>query len=466
MTTVQAYQLCRVVLVTPDASMEMALPTTVALCDLMPTLVHHHRAQRAAKDPVANAAAAAGAQEWVLQRLGEEPMDEDLTPAALGIRDGDLLYLRPRSEELPPVHFDDLIDGIAVGVRNRADRWRDWMTRQLFLVVAGVALLLGFSLLLTGPPSVTVPVAAATAGLLLAAGSLCSRAFGDASSGLVFGLAAVPYAGLAGLLVPTLPGGLSFAGPNVLCMAVAAGVAALFAMGLVGEVRPMFLALATGFAAAAAGAVLTSYVGVSAAGGAAVAVALALLVGLLAPNVAFRLAKLRLPMLPRGADELSADIEPYRSGQVLAAARTADQYVTWFCLVVGAVASVSLVILVRTDGRASLTLAGAVSLLLLLRARALLSAWQRIGTLLPAIVGLGLLARHFGTTQGGLVGWVGGLVLVAVGAVVLAHQMPGRRLLPYWGRIADIAEYLATIAVFPLTAVLFGLLGWARALAG
>jgi type VII secretion integral membrane protein EccD len=464
-TTAQTPELCRIVLVAPTGSVEMALPSTVALCDLLPALVHQ------ASSPSAGAAGAAGADEWVLQRLGEEPLDEELTPTALGIRDGELLYLRPRPDRMPPVHFDDLIDGLATGVRDRADRWRGWMTRQLFLAVAAASLLLGFGLLRTAPPASAAVLGGACAGVLLAAGGICSRAFGDAASGLVFGCAAVPYAGYAGLLVPTLPAPASFAAPNVLCLAVAGGVAALFAMGLVGEVKPMFLALALGFGATAAGAALLSENGGPAAGGAAVAVILALLVGLLAPNLAFRLARLRLPMLPRGADDLAADIEPYRPDAVLTAAATADRYVSWLFGMVGAVSTVGLAVLVRAGGGAPLGLAGALSLVLLLRARALLSAWQRIAALLPAGVGIALLAWHFGATPGrtgaaALPGWVGGLLLLAGAAVLAAHKLPGRRLLPYWGRLADIAEYLAVIAVLPLTAAVFGLLGWARALAG
>ena len=68
-------------------------------------------------------------------------MDEELTPAALQIRDGETLYLRPRDAQLPPAHFDDLIDGLAAGVRARPDRWRDSMTRALFLAFGAVTLL-------------------------------------------------------------------------------------------------------------------------------------------------------------------------------------------------------------------------------------------------------------------------------------------------------------------------------------
>ena len=69
----------------------------------------------------------------MLQRLGEPALDEDLGTAALGLYDGDVLHLRPRGDQLPPVDFDDLVDGVATGTAERPDRWRPEMTRRFVL---------------------------------------------------------------------------------------------------------------------------------------------------------------------------------------------------------------------------------------------------------------------------------------------------------------------------------------------
>ncbi|GAB3146426.1 type VII secretion integral membrane protein EccD [Micromonospora sonneratiae] len=460
----QATDLCRIVLVTPDSSVEMALPTEVALCDLMPALVHHATARRTG---TATAASTAGAEDWTLQRLGEAPLDDELTPGALGIHDGELLYLRHRTDQLPAVHFDDLVDGIATSIRDRADRWNARMTRHMFLVIAGVALFVGFLILVTGPsPAGAIAAGAAAAGLLLA-GAICSRAFADSTTGLVFGCAAVPYAGFAGLVVPTAPDAPSFAGPNVLCMGVAATLVALAAMGFVGEQRPMFLATGLGSGTLAVGGALSAFAGLDAARATAIVLTLVLGLSVLAPNLSFRMARMRLPMLPTGAEDLSADITPYGGARVVTGARAADQYLNWIFLVLGAVCGTSVVILMRAGGWASTGLVGAASLVLLLRARALLSAWQRVGTLAASVLGLSLLVSSAaaGDWPSRML-WLVVMILAAGGAVLLAHFMPGRRLLPYWGRAADIAEYLAAIAMLPLTLAVLDVYSWARALAG
>src|SRR5260370_3644613 len=59
--------------------------------------------------------------------------------------------MRPRSDQLPPLDFDDLIDGIAVGISGRPDRWRPEMSRRLLAGLLGGSLAVGL-VLLAGPP--------------------------------------------------------------------------------------------------------------------------------------------------------------------------------------------------------------------------------------------------------------------------------------------------------------------------
>lgn len=80
---------------------------------------------------------------WVLQRLGDEPLDEEQSADALELRDGDTLYLRPRRAALPPVHFDDLVDGVATGVQERGDSWRPELTHHVAVAVVLLALAAG-----------------------------------------------------------------------------------------------------------------------------------------------------------------------------------------------------------------------------------------------------------------------------------------------------------------------------------
>ncbi|HEV8557093.1 MAG TPA: type VII secretion integral membrane protein EccD [Actinophytocola sp.] len=457
-----ASDLCRVVLVTPNGPVEMALPAGVPICDLLPTLVHH-----------SNSANGAGRRQygddWVVQRFGEAPFDEERSPAELKVRDGETLHLRTRDDTLPAVHFDDLIDGVAAGMRHRRDRWRDWMTRRALLAVSGLALLVGLVVLLLDGP--VAPRAAAAGGVALAlvtGGMVASRAFGEAPAGVLLGGAAVPFAALAGLLGVTAPLPPSLAAANVFAAAAGAGLAALLAAVAVGAARSAFGAVVLTGAAAVVGGLLATVGGMTAWQAGAVVGAAAVTVSTTIPTSAFWLAKLRLPALPTGPEDLSADVEPYAVGQLLDRTAAADRYMTAMFTATGVIAAASLALLAPVGGTTAVALTLAISGVLLLRARAMTSAWQRLATLGPAVLGLALLVLHFaaGPALPVRMYWL----VIALGAagvaVAFAQLLPGRRLLPYWGRAGDIFEWVVAISILPLTLGLLGVFGWARSLAG
>jgi type VII secretion integral membrane protein EccD len=450
-------QVCRVVLVAPSGPVDMALPAGVALCDLLPTLVHHARGGR----PNAG-------DEWVLQRLGESPLDEAGTLAELGVRDGEMLHLRPRDDALPAVHFDDLVDGVAAGMRRRRDRWRDWMTRRALLAASGLALLVGLAVLaLDGPPAARAGAAGGVAVALVAGGAVASRAFGDHAAAALLGAGAVPYAGLAGLLAVTAPAPPALAAANALGAGAVAGLAALAAAAAGGVARPGLGAVAVAAWALAGGGLLAA-AGMTAWQAGAVLAAAAVTTGTLIPNLAFWLAKLRLPALPTGPEDLAADVEPYAVGQLLDRAAAADRYMTAMFAAAGAVTTAGLSLLAPAVGHTQTTLTLAICGVLALRARSMTSAWQRLSALVPAAAGLGLLvvAHASGPAWLARLCWLV-IVLAAAGtAAAFARVLPGRRLLPYWGRAGDIAEYVVAIAIVPLALAALGVLGWARALAG
>ena len=60
---------------------------------------------------------------FVVARLTGPPLDEERTPTELELLDGETLYLRPRAPQLPPVMFDDLVDGVAEQVRGGSGVW-------------------------------------------------------------------------------------------------------------------------------------------------------------------------------------------------------------------------------------------------------------------------------------------------------------------------------------------------------
>jgi type VII secretion integral membrane protein EccD len=131
-TVVGSGEVCRLTVYGPKSRVELAVPAHVPLADLLPTFLGH-LGQELATTGLDHGG-------WVLQRLGEPPLEEDLGTAALGLYDGDILHLRPRDEQLPPVDFDDLVDGVADGIAKRKDAWRPEFTRRLSLAAGALTL--------------------------------------------------------------------------------------------------------------------------------------------------------------------------------------------------------------------------------------------------------------------------------------------------------------------------------------
>ena len=429
--------LCRLRFRAPESVFELAVPTDVPLADLLPAIIGH-----AGADLRERGVEHGG---WILQRLGGEPLDEELTTDPLSLHDGDELYLRPRRDALPPVHFDDLVDGVAAGMRERGDTWRPAMTHHLAVGLGLCALAAGFViLLLPGPSPVRELAAAVTAALLLLGAASASRAVGDSGAGTALGAASVPFLSLAAVQLPTGGTGPVLLGARLIAGASAAAGAAVLAMAAVGWSAPFFMGIvATAVLAAVAG--WMSLLGLSLVQVAAVSEDGRRGVRQLHPGDRLQLSGLRLPALPRNAEELQEEIEPFPAGNVIARSAIADAYLTSFYMAVGAVSAVCVTLLSTGTGWVPPMIVGTVCLLLLLHARPIGSVRQRLAVLLPAAYGLVLLAAGAIARQdrNGRLLALAGLLAVAVVLLVIAWTIPGRRLVPYWGRAADMLHTLA-----------------------
>ncbi|MFI9328932.1 type VII secretion integral membrane protein EccD [Kitasatospora sp. NPDC052868] len=451
--------LCRLRFRTPDTVFELAVPVDVPLADLLPAVLGY---------------AGPGVDEqgiehdgWILQRLGGAPLDEELGADALGLHDGEELHLRPRREPLPEVHFDDMADGVATGMRARPDTWRPALTHHLALALAVAALAGGLALLLLPGPQHTRDLAAAVTGVLLLLGALsASRAVGDAGAGTALGAMAVPYLALAGGLLPT-GGGAGATGVRLLAGGSAAAGAAVLAVAAVGCSAPLFLGtVLVALHAVLAGVLLLN--GMSASEAAAALAVLAVVIGAFVPGICFRLSGLRLPALPRNAEELQEGIAPFPSSTVLSRSDVADGYLTSFHLALGLILTLCTTELAGVAGWAAPSLTAALSVLLLLHGRAVGSIPQRLAVLLPGVYGLALLFGGAVLDQptGGRLLLLAGLLAVAAALAITAWTIPGRRLLPYWGRAADLLHSAAAIAVLPLALAVAGVYHALRAIAG
>ncbi|MFE4973712.1 type VII secretion integral membrane protein EccD [Kitasatospora sp. NPDC056651] len=447
--------LCRLRFRAPDSAFELVVPSDVVLADLVPAVLGYAGAETEE----------AGAEHsgWVLQRVGEEPLDEELTLDELGLRDGQELFLRPRTAGLPLVHFDDLVDGVRNGMLERGDSWRPALTHHFAVAAALVALAGGLTLLfLPGPVQLRCTAAAVVAVLLLVGAGGATRTVGDRAAGTALGAAAIGYAVVAAALVPGLDG------PDRLLSGGSAGAgAAVLALAVTGASAPFFLSVL--FAALVAlGAGVLALRDVPPGHSAAILACAAVLSGAFAPGLAFKAAGLRVPALPRNAEELQEDIEPFPAAVVLARGDAADGYLTGFLGSIGLVCVACLTLLAGADGWGPAATAADLAVLLLLHAREIGSFWQRLAVLLPGLYGLVLLAGRSGV-QGD---WqdrltlVAALLVVAALLLLVAWTVPGRRLLPYWGRAADLLHSSAAFALLPLALQTLGFYHLMRGLAG
>lgn len=457
--------LCRLTVKTPRRLLDLAVPVDVPLADLLPTLLDH------AGEDLAEQGIEHGG--WILQRLGENPLDEEHTPDALGLRDGEILHLRPRTETLPAIHFDDLVDGVAGTMRERPYGWDARSGRRLLLGTAAVLLAAGWVVCaLPGGPLTTRAAVAGVAGLLVLFGAAAaSRAVGDAAAGAALGVFVPPYLALAGALVTTSQsdGGGYLSGAALLAAGTAAAGGAVLAVAAVAAYVPLLLSLAVLALGGAVWGALMLLIDTGTGPAAGPVAVLAVVLGGLVPGISFRLSGLRLPVLPSNAEELQEGIDPHPHRHVVTRTALAEEWMTGLYAAIGLLcAAVLTALLLDGPGTAARVTAAVLCLLLLLHSRGIGHALQRPAVALPGLFGLVLLAL---TTAPDLAPErrpvLLALVLALAGAAAIASwTVPGRRMLPHWGRAGDILHTCAAVAMIPLALWVLGVYADLRSVSG
>ncbi|WP_433870163.1 type VII secretion integral membrane protein EccD [Saccharopolyspora sp. CA-218241] len=465
MTSARVAELCRITVHGPDGRADLAVPVSTPVADLMPVLLSHTKRQPTDDDPGS----------WVLQRLGEQPLDQDGTPETLDWLEGEQLHLRPAADPLPQLDYDDVADGIATHVEDRPDRWKPEYGAPLFRALSGaVAAVVALVLLGPGPTGLHGGFAAGLGVLLAAATAPLAKKVKDVAMIRLTGLGGVAFAGIAGLIaadgaagiaVPTVPGLLVGTGSAALAAAVVL-VLHRFADRRI-PFTPFLAALL--LAVAVHGAVWTA-VGFGLTPGQTAGIAATFVFGIVvfAPKVTIRAAFLRGPQLPRNAKDLQEDIDPAGAEEVADRTTNADRYLSAALVCAAAVLVGAFPLIMTETGWVTWTLTGVLASAVLLRTRALLGMWQRVSLAVAGTVGLSLVVLHFARTF--TPGWravlILGVLLVLVGLVLAALRPLNRRMLPIWGHLANVFDTVTAIAVLPLLFQLLGLYAWARGLGG
>jgi type VII secretion integral membrane protein EccD len=438
----------------PVRRVDLTVPATVPIAELLPVLLRRV-VDNTARD-----------QPWVLQRLGEEPLDPDSTAEEAELRHGEVLHLRPADRALPPVQFDDVAVGMASVIGARHDRWQPAFTRRLQLALAGLSLLaFGYGALRVSPAGWSALCLGAAAVLLTAGGVVAGRLFRDVPVCLITGLSGCALAALAGLSARHGVAGIGAPGRvDVLLASLSAAAAAALLLAVGHAPATPFGAVLGTAAAGAVGCGLALSVRWDADRASAVLAVAIFLMSFRAVRMILRAARLRVPQLPRTAEELQQDIEPEPGERLTRRSAVAVACLDSLIISGSLVSAVAFVQLARTPQWIDWTLTAALAAALLLRSRDLAGVWQRTFLAVAGTFGLAVVAETLAARAGPLLGTVALFAVLAVAGLLLiaARRPPGSRLLPIWGHIADLLEMGTAVGLLPLLLQLLHVYGHIR----
>ncbi|HET6213193.1 MAG TPA: type VII secretion integral membrane protein EccD [Micromonosporaceae bacterium] len=433
--------LARVTISAPNRRVDLAIPGSMPVAELLPELL------RQAGAGLADEGERHGG--WLLRRTDGAPLSNAANLPAQGVRDGEVLHLVPAGLGWPELEYDDVVEAIAASARQLGPGWRRAATRAAAIVASGIALAAALVAGVRVGTQWTVLLGFAV--LLLVSGTVAARAYRDAIVGTALVAYAMPYA-LAG------GAGLATGGQQRLL----AGCLAVVVVALLGGAagRWVCAAGATAGLLGVAGALIG--VGPAPAGTAAIlGAALACGIGAL-PPLAIRLGRLPIP---------SVRPLPARSNgspSVQVAVRRTDELLTGMLIGYAVSTAAVAVVLVVSGGTAGRLLAGVIGAILLLRARVFAPVRQRVPVLAAGLAPLATLAGWAAlAAPGGRGGAALVLALGALGFVVIAAggTYAGRPPSPYLGRAADLLDTGLVVCVVPIACAVLGLYARVRGLA-
>jgi type VII secretion integral membrane protein EccD len=436
----------RVTVVAPRTRIDLALPSDVAVANLLPMLL------RMAGEASPDGGSRHGG--WCLAKLGGEAIDPDRALSSLGVVDGDLLQLRRRSDNPPPPLFDDVVEAIAVATPDSYRPWTENTARTLGLIAGGLALLASAVALFlagfnpAGPRLGAAVLAGATAMAALMVGAVMARVYGETSGGVLVAAGSVPLGFVSGLYL--VPDGIPAA--NFLLACMLSLVLATASIMVIGAGVTPFVTCATACLLGALVFLAGSLVDRPAAGIAAGAAALALGGISALPRLTIHLSRLPMPQIPSSTKDLQEDTGFPDYTAIVRRAGLAHEYLTGMIMGCGAVAAIG-AILAATGGILGIVLAVVVAAVLMLRARSYANGRQAIALLVSGMVAVSGLTIQLLAMAGRpavLFAGFGGLLVLATFALFTGVVLPRRRYSPVLRRSVDVTEAVLIAAVLPL----------------
>ncbi|MBA2955356.1 type VII secretion integral membrane protein EccD [Nocardioides sp. MAH-18] len=367
-----------------------------------------------------------------------------------GVEDGGLLTVAAGVDDEPPRIYDDVVEAMTDVVEHDLRPWEPAAGRRTALCAAGLLMLLGAVALLVQRGALLAGVAAVVVAAALVTGAVVlSRAQREPEAAVAVAWMAAAYAAVAGIVLvdPGSPGTTLLASGGA---ALAAGLVGLLGLG---EGRPLLLPpIIVGAVFALTGLLLRSF-DLDAAVVLTIGLVGVVVVGSLAPWMALGATSTSVDQLFEVAD-ITAEPRPVDPVRVAADARLAHE------ILVAVTATVGLLVVLVAPVAVSLGVVGAIlavtcCAVVMLRTRQYRTGAEVLVALAAGIVGLlatagAALWLHpdWRPTVAVLLAGTGALLL----AVTLLPVAPSVRR----GRLGDVAEAVALLALLPLLLVAVG----------
>ncbi|MGL5818184.1 MAG: type VII secretion integral membrane protein EccD [Phycicoccus sp.] len=454
----------RVTVVAPHTRADVSLPVQLTVAEAT-----HELAALIGLD------AGDDADAWVLTSAGGSVLEEERSVAAAGVRDGDVLLLRPDAEAVPPVVFDDVVDALATTIRRSTVEWTGTATRWAVLAGGATVAQGGLLVLLwSGPPwTAATRAGAVVAAVLLLCGWLLARSVGHHTVALCCDGIALGYALTAALTASLGPAPLAASGERqVLAAGAATVVVSAICLGALGaRSTPVGAAAAVG-AVAVLGAVPTVLLDVPP-GWVAAVLTTVLVLGL--PSLAtwsMAWARLPRPTVPRDEGSFRSVPVPGDEAEVVDRVMESRSALTALTSVVSAVVAANAVVLsthAEVRGSAWMPWFALVSAAVLAsRSRHLVHTAPRVvmlaGTAVAACASVAALVRD--VAQPVLAALVAVLVPAVALGLLLVVRVPPREPSPYRARALDLLEMAALAALVPLCLGVLDVYALVRGLGG